>query len=94
MHTNDSLEEHTLSPLIGPIPVASLQLRKIGLGRFPSSSSKPRFRVAYSPHQTGAMVMREHAIDHEDDTYTLYYHFQNYGDTSCTVRIYGVEREN
>lgn len=64
------------------------EMEKLLLGRYREVDPKPKFRIYYNPKQDEPHVVTYTESQLGDDTiYDLYYRFQNFGESPCTVTI-------
>lgn len=64
------------------------EMYKVKLGHFHKSEPVPRFAVRCHPAQEAeAITHRDSPLEHDNNTYTLFRHFQNYGERPITVTV-------
>lgn len=82
-------QRNMLDPhVIAEVTIPPNELRKVKLGVFTTSDPTPRFHTQWNPKDAPHVVtQRDVEIDHDDDTHSIYRHFQNFGDRPCTVTI-------
>lgn len=74
--------------VVGHVTIQPNEMEKICLGRFRTGDPHPRFHVHYYPQDAPHVVSyHDSCVEHDDNTYALYRHFQNFGDKACTLTV-------